>query len=84
MAKRTYRSSSSKKVTWNFPWTSSNFTGLGIGIGVIVAGFALLYVGNLTSWDNPLALDIAPVVLVVGYCIIIPWAIMRGSQTPTE
>jgi hypothetical protein len=31
-----------------------------------------------------LALDIAPVVLVVGYCIIIPWAIMRGSQTPTE
>lgn len=85
MAKRSFRSSSSTaRVSWKFPWTSANFTGLGIGIGVIVLGFVLLYVGNLTSWDNPLALDIAPVVLVLGYCVVVPWAIMRGSKNSAE
>lgn len=79
MAKSSFRSSS-QKVSWTFPWDSSNFTGLGIGVAVIIVGFVLLYVGNMTSWDNPLALDVAPVVLVIGYCVIVPWAIMRRSK----
>ena len=83
MAQRSFRSSS-KKVDWTFPWKSSNFVGLGVGVGIIVLGFVLLYVGNVTSWDNPLALDIAPVVLVLGYCVVVPWAIMRSSTADKE
>lgn len=29
-----------------------------------------------TSWDNPLSVNVAPVVLVIGYCVIIPIGIM--------
>ena len=49
-------------------------------VGVIVLGFVLLSTG-MDSWDNPLAVDVAPVVLVLGYCVAIPLAIMwRGRK----
>jgi hypothetical protein len=35
----------------------------------------------MDAWDNPLAVDVAPVVLVLGYCVAIPFAIMwRGGK----
>lgn len=82
MAKKNTPSSKSK-VAWVFPWENRNFVGIGIGIGVILTGFALLLVGTMTTWDNPLSVSVAPVVLVIGYCVILPWAIMRGG-TPKE
>ena len=53
---------------------------IGAGIGVIVVGFVLLATGMSTSWDNPLAVSVAPVVLVIGYCVVIPIAIMLGDK----
>ncbi len=67
-------------VTWNHPWTKRQFLMIGGGIGVIVLGFVLLATGMGSEWDNPLAVDIAPVVLVLGYCIVIPLAIMYGGK----
>lgn len=72
--------STSSKTTWTFPWTNTNIVGIGIGVAVIVVGFILLYMGTVTSWDNPLSVSVAPVVLVIGYCVIVPWAIMRKSN----
>jgi hypothetical protein len=75
--------SKASKASWTFPWTNTNIVGLGIGVAVILVGFILLYMGTVTSWDNPLSISVAPVVLVIGYCVIVPWAIMRKS-TPKE
>ena len=36
--------------------------------------------GISTGWDNPLAVSVAPIVLVVAYCILIPLAIMFGGK----
>ena len=68
------------KVAWSHPWTKRQFIMIGAGIGVIVAGFLLLATGMSTSWDNPLAVSVAPVVLVIGYCVVIPIAIMLGGK----
>jgi hypothetical protein len=78
------RPSTAKKqqnsVTWTMPWTKRELLGLAVGIGVIVLGYLLMATGLGTdSWDNPLAVSVAPVVLVIGYCVIIPLAIMLGS-----
>ncbi len=65
---------------WSHPWTRNQFLMIGGGIAVIILGFVLLATGIGSSWDNPLAVSVAPVVLVIGYCVIIPLAILFGGK----
>jgi ATP/ADP translocase len=78
MATPSKRPTSSSKASsvWSSPWSKDNYLMLGVGVAVIVVGFVLLSKG-MEQWDNPLAVSVAPVVLVIGYCVIIPLAIMR-------
>lgn len=78
MAKQ-YRTSQ-QKTQWNLPLSKLQFLGIGAGIGIIVLGFVLLSLGMSTGWDNPLSVDVAPVVLVIGYCVVIPIAILYGGK----
>ena len=50
-----------------------------IGLAVIVAGYFAL---SATPWDNPIALNLAPILLVVGYCVIIPIGILYRRKKP--
>ena len=83
MAKQIKTSGSSKKVVWEFPYSKNNFLIFGLGIVVIIIGYMLMSTGisdeasHQTAWNNPLAVSVAPVVLVIGYCVIIPYAILR-------
>ncbi len=70
--------SSSSKTTWTNPLGAMQYKLIAAGVGVIVLGFVLLSTG-MDAWDNPLAVDVAPVVLVLGYCVAIPLAIMWRS-----
>lgn len=49
---------------------------IGIGVAVIIAGFLMLAASIYSSWDNPLSVSVAPVVLVLGYCVLIPIGIL--------
>ncbi len=52
------------------------------GVVVILAGYFAL---SAKPWDNPLALNVAPVLLVLGYCVIIPFGIIfRKKKTENE
>jgi hypothetical protein len=88
MAKSKSRISATRStVSWKSPWGTQHYTYLGAAVVVIVVGFLLLAKGMYSSWDDPLSVDVAPVVLVVGYCILVPLAIMRTSSRnnpPTE
>lgn len=75
MAKQT-KTTQKNKVAWVHPWTKRQYVVIGIGLAVIIAGFLLLSTGISTSWDNPLAVSVAPVVLVIGYCVVIPVALL--------
>lgn len=84
MAKQVGRPTLAKrvKIAWTNPWNRKHYILLAIGLGIIIVGFGLLSTGIVTSWDNPLAVSVAPVVLVIGYCVAIPWAIMYlGKQS---
>jgi len=48
-----------------------------LGVLVTIAGFVLMSFG---PWDNPLSRTYAPIVLLVAYMIIFPWAIMADSK----
>lgn len=80
MAKLKSRLTTSRSaVQWKSPLQNMHFTYLGGAIIVIVVGFLLLAKGMYSTWDDPLSVDVAPVVLVVGYCILVPFAIMRKN-----
>jgi hypothetical protein len=55
--------------------TRKNWILFGVALAVITVGYILLRSGSITM---------APILLVVGYCFLIPWAIMarEGTEAP--
>jgi hypothetical protein len=73
-----------RTVKWNFPLNRKNFIFLAIGVGIIILGYILMATGITeqpaiagSKWDNPLAVDVAPALQVIGYCAVIPYAIIK-------
>lgn len=61
--------------SWSF--TRTNYLIFGIGLLTIVLGYILMATGETTSIQS---VKVAPVVLVIGYCVIIPIAILYKSD----
>jgi len=57
------------------PFTKRNWTWLGIGLLIIIIGYIALARGSIT---------LAPILLVVGYCVLIPIAILLGVKKKQE
>ncbi len=57
------------------PFTKRNWTWMGIGLLVILIGYIALAKGSIT---------LAPILLVAGYCILIPIAILLGEKKKQE
>ncbi len=59
----------------NFEWTftKSNYLIFLIGIITIAFGYILMYSGSVNSSQSTF---IAPLILVIGYCIIIPLSLL--------
>lgn len=85
MAKRTVsKRQTQNDVKWEFPFTKKNFIIAGIGVATIVVGYLLMatgiggdYAAVDGTWNNPMAVTIAPILLVIGYCVIIPFSILK-------
>jgi len=60
-----------------FPLTTENYQIFGIGILVIILGYISLSKGPADSFWS---LTLAPILLVIGYCVIIPIAIMYRKR----
>ncbi|MFH1051446.1 MAG: DUF3098 domain-containing protein [bacterium] len=82
--KHTSKISKKKAVSWVFPLERKNFIWAGSGLVVIIIGYILMATGITDdpalvegTWNNPLAISVAPVLLVIGYCILIPFAILK-------
>ncbi len=68
----------------NLPLQKPNFLILGIGVLIIVAGYVAMSQGPVEGF---LPLVVAPILLVLGYCVIIPLGILyrpRKSEVPAE
>lgn len=83
-------------ISFGLPFDKTMLYGIVGGIVVIALGFYLMSTAinsdpanNDGIWNNAAAVTIAPIVLTIGYCIIVPWAIASrrrrmDSDVPVE
>jgi len=63
-------------------FSSINFKLLWLSIGLLVVGYILLGQGPVT---NHLSWSVAPIILVVVYCVLLPLSIIKkGGKTPQK
>jgi hypothetical protein len=84
MTKTEFKKPEPKKPKWSFPLDRQNFIILGIGLGIILLGYALMATGITEEpavpngkWNNIFAVFIAPFLLVIGYCAVIPYGLYK-------
>ena len=66
-----------KKETRGLPFGKKNYLWMGSGLVVILLGYFFLGQGPVDSfWSRTLA----PVMLVIGYCILIPYGILAEDK----
>lgn len=67
----------------SIPFARENYVIMGIGVAVIVAGYLSMLEGSIEGF---LPLVVSPILLVIGYCVIIPLGILykKSSLGPTE
>ena len=56
----------------NWPFNKKNYLLFGIGILVIILGYIIMVTGEVNSFQS---VKLAPVLLVIGYLVIIPLSI---------
>jgi len=91
MARR-YRRKQARKTRWTFTLGPLNFRWLGIGILLMVLGYVLMATAItddpqkiLEVWNNFLAVTVAPFVLVIAYCAVVPYALwLRNRKVRQE
>ena len=56
----------------NWPFNKKNYLLFGIGILVIILGYRIMATGEVNSFQS---VKLAPILLVIGYLVIIPLSI---------
>jgi hypothetical protein len=61
------------------PLGRQNFLIIGIGLAIIAVGYLAMIEGSVEGF---LPLVAAPILLVLGYCVIIPYGILHKKSSP--
>lgn len=80
MAKQTKTGQKRKAVVHTLPLTKTNYQILGVALLCIILGYVAL---SQEPWDGVFPLFVAPVLLFLGYCILVPLGILyrkKGEQ----
>lgn len=80
-SKKTQSKLGKQKKEFSFPLEKDNFMIIGLGIVVLIVGYILM---AQNSVDGFLPTVIAPIMLVAGYCVIIPYGILKKAKTPVQ
>ena len=62
-----------KTLQFSWPYERKNYVLFGVGVFVIIVGYLIMYLGEVNSFQS---LVISPLLLLVGYLVIIPMAIL--------
>ncbi len=65
----------------DIPLSRQNYTIMGIGVAVIVAGYLAMLQGSVEGF---LPLVVSPILLVLGYCVIVPLGILYRKSPRAE
>ena len=72
-----------KSSSWSFPLTPYNYKILGVGALIIMIAYGLMSTAisdDSTAWNNTLSVTIAPILLAIGYCVIIPYGLLARPK----
>jgi hypothetical protein len=85
------RQPETSKIEWNIPLRKENLMLMVGGIVVIIAAYLLMATAisptpdnNQGVWNNANAVTLAPILAVIGYCIIVPFAIMYRPKRDAD
>lgn len=59
------------------PFTKKNYIAFAVGLGLILVGYVCLV---QPPFDGFLSLTLAPILLVAGYCVVFPYAILTRDK----
>jgi hypothetical protein len=78
MARVTPKVAAKRKMpTVALPFTKRNYQILGVGLLIIILGYVAL---SQEPWDGTMAIVVAPILLVLGYCVVIPFGILYREK----
>lgn len=60
-----------------FPYTKTNSSLFGLAILFLILGYLALSQG---PWNSFMSLTVAPILLVIGYCVLFPLAILYRKK----
>ncbi|MGY8763190.1 MAG: DUF3098 domain-containing protein [Fidelibacterota bacterium] len=63
--------------SWNF--SAPNYVLFGIGVALIIVGYLIMATGEVNSFQS---LTLAPIMLFIGYIIVIPAALIYRGKSP--
>jgi hypothetical protein len=66
-----------KPKPFSMPFDRRNIMIMLAGVAVIVLGYLLMYISPTMS---DMALTVSPILLVLGYCVVVPFGIMAGIR----
>ena len=62
-----------KTLLFSWPYKRKNYILFGVGVFVIIVGYLIMYSGEVDSFQS---LVISPLLLLAGYLVIIPMALL--------
>ena len=62
-----------QSVKFSWPFKRKNYLLFGVGVFVIIMGYLIMYLGEVNSFQS---LVISPLLLLAGYLVIIPLALL--------
>jgi len=62
-----------KTLRFSWPYKRKNYVLFGVGVFVIIVGYLIMYSGEVDSFQS---LVISPLLLLAGYLVIIPMALL--------
>ncbi len=65
------------KLNFQWPYKRKNYVLFGIGVFVIILGYLIMYLGEVNSFQS---LTLSPILLLIGYLIIIPYALLHRNN----
>jgi hypothetical protein len=66
-----------KTPKFQVPFTRKNYIAFAVGLGLLILGYVLL---AQRPADGFLSRTLAPILLVLGYCVVFPYAIMARQK----
>ena len=62
-----------QSVKFSWPYKRKNYLLFGVGVFVIIVGYLIMYLGDVNSYQS---FVISPLLLLLGYLVIIPLALL--------